>query len=451
MRILIVSGEAYPGHEKRCLPLARRLIEMGYSIRHRGPGWGMYNPNGFKRTTFGPEFLNDPDAKFCNTKLFESWDELWPDVLWSDIVVLTTNKDCLEIAPYVHEHGRRVVQIRDQGGNEPWVFDPIMLAVGSRWEAERFHKLSGIPRDRIAVTGRVQFDLAAAQHRKMDRSAFCKKYGLDEARKICVYLGDTPAAHRPKVREFYGKVRDVIEKTSNFNLIYKPHPREHAGVKMERHYADTKTPTWVQNIPGVAACEPKDKYDCFGHADLFLSRFSGTFYETALFRKPMIFVDTPEFYLEIEDLDASYFKHKGWDKRFSGIARREFNHLGFMGRKIDQIEDDRIRELLQKFDDQHDPRFPTGRPEYIGGECALEELGEILTSGAYEVKDESIFDDYLDTYCFDNDGKAHERVADVVDVLAREWESRKRQVLNVFKRPFEIRRLRQQTTNAQTL
>ena len=58
--------------------------------------------------------------------------------------------------------------------------------------------------------------------------------------------------------------------------------------------------------------------------------------------------------------------------------------------------------------------------EFIGMDCKLEDLEEILINEKYIISDNNIFDEYVEKWCFKNDGKAYKRVANAVEEFIRD-------------------------------
>ena len=101
-------------------------------------------------------------------------------------------------------------------------FMPDKVAVWSNLMAEDVHRLNDIPRDRIVVTGPVQFDRYFAAI-PVGREEFLRERGLDPARKTVLYAGST------NTLDLLHFMRVLVDGTRRccgeaFNVVLRPHP-----------------------------------------------------------------------------------------------------------------------------------------------------------------------------------------------------------------------------------
>jgi len=419
MRVLVITGEAYPGHEERNLPIARELIKRGHEVRHTGPTHTMAE-QGFTPTTFNPDFARKPEAESCHTRLFSSWPELYRLIVWAEVVLFSTAKGYGRTASRARSFGKIIIQQQDVGGLDNWNYSPALMAVRSSWERTREMALHDITPKLIHITGCVQFDAAAPQHGRLTRKQFCQKYGLDENKKIAVYLPTSPATHTSFLKETYRQICLTVLDDPGFDLIIKPHPRDYARNKQSTRYEDTETPTWRQLVPEAPACEAADKYDCFRHCDVLISVVTTTFLEAALFHKPMLFVDRAEFFMRAYGFDESSLGDFWPRSHYSPPGRKRFDRFGSMHTDYAKLPDGDFRSRFTELISNYDSFVPTGYPEYIGTDCSLAELPDVLSSEGYRFDDEAAYADYVATYCFANDGLAYQRVADLVELVQQD-------------------------------
>lgn|GEM_PF-4771196 len=413
MRILIVTGEAIPSSEGRNLELAAELMAWGHEVRHTGPARIMAR-KGFTTTTFDPAFAELPQARACRTRLFTSWPELRRMIAWAELVLFSTAKDYREIARYARDLGKVIIWQCDFS-THGWAWYADRVAATSHYDAERLAAFTGLDRSIFRATGSVCYDQADPKHQRLTRAQFCAKYGLDGKKLIAVWLSHKPGVHSPDYKERYRKICGIIGRHPDYDLIIKPHPREYERYRQEKTYLDAETPTWTQLAPGVPACEAEDKWDCLRHADILISRQTGTVVDASLFGKPFLLVDNIEFWCVLYGLEDPNLLSLLPRRRFKPPGLAELNPVHLMESCLGQVDDPRVRRLLDRARASREHKFPTGYLEYVGTECTLGELEGVLSTQGWRVEDEGLFKDYVARYCLAGDGRAYQRVADLVE------------------------------------
>ncbi|TAN56501.1 MAG: hypothetical protein EPN26_03775, partial [Rhodospirillales bacterium] len=414
MRILVVSTNSHPGHERRNLRVAKELIARGFKVMHTGPSKRM-NVGFFVWSCFPLDFETQPEARAANTRLFHQWQELFEMIAWADIVLFGTGKGYGDAGKLAQRLGKLVIQHHDVGGLDPHHCHPDVFFARGPWDADSLTARSlplALP---PIVTGCVQFDEAYLPEFKMSREVFCDKYGLDPGRKILTYLSCSPIHHRQSYLEKQKQIIDAAV-ALGFQVVVKPHPSDYAGAKIDRSaYVDNMKSSWLQFGAPLTVVEPFDKYTCFFHSDIIVSRGSTTALETPLVGKPMLMIEMGE--LAVDSNHDSTFIKSCWPwARFTSIRRRDMHPLGVNGHRLDLWPEgpalDSALDLCEV------SRNAWGiDPEYIGDECTIEEFPRILSSGAHLFENAGIYRSYLDRYHPFSDGKSHVRVADAIEAI----------------------------------
>ena len=390
-------------------------MARGHEVRHTGPARVMAR-KGFATTTFDPSFAELDRARACRTRLFSSWSQLRRMIAWSELVLFSTAKGYNKIARYARDLGKVIIWQCDFSIHG-WAWYADRVAVASSYDAERLPSFNGLDRSIIRITGSVSYDHAAPKWERLSRAQFCAKYFLDQDKLIAVWLSHKPGVHSPDYKERYRRICDIINSHPDYNLIIKPHPREYERYRQESTYHDAETPTWTQLAPGIPTCVPEDKWDCLRHADILISRQTGTVVDASLFGKPFLMVDNVEFWCVIYGLDDPNLLSLLPRKRFRPPSLNELNPIHLMESCLSQVDDPQIRRLLDRARALKEEKFPTGYLEYVGAECTTEELEEILSSQSWQVDDQQLFKDYVARYCLANDGRAYIRVADLLESI----------------------------------
>jgi len=75
----------------------------------------------------------------------------------------------------------------------------------------------------------------------------------------------------------------------------------------------------------------------------------------------------------------------------------------------------KLKDGLAQLMEQYKRSYSLFIPEYIGSECSITELDDVLSSGAYEFTDAATYENLIKDYCYANDGCAYIRVADMIE------------------------------------
>lgn len=418
MRILVVSSESLPGAEDRNLPLARELIRRGHEVVHTGPTHAMAG-YGFTMTTYDPGFAEVAEAVQANTRLFSSWEEMVDLVDRAQVLLFGVAKGYDGVVRYAAREGKVVLWQRDVSADHAWIRYADLVAVRGSGDVEVTMERTGLPRERIVVTGCTMFDRAAPQNMRLDRQAFCRKYGLRADNKIVVFCTTGPAAHIEPLKEDYRRICAAVRGLSGFDIVIKPHPREFARIKQGLRYSDAETPTWRQLAPGVPACEPCDIYDCYRHAEVLVTQNSSLFKEAALFHKPILEISIAESRANEFGVDPGELSRLLPARRFRPPSRRPWTFLGCLGEVYEQLPAGPIKDGAANLMKTYHSVFGNQGAEYIGSECSVAELADVLAGGAYVFDDAESYEALVERYCFANDGLAYLRVADAVEGVAR--------------------------------
>ncbi len=415
MRILVISAEAVIGHEYRNLPLSKELLSRGHEVIHTGPSGAMSN-QGFTGSTYPPETETISEFKSVNTRLFNSRDDLLDLVDWSNLIILGIGKGYEGVAEYANKTTKPVILMRDVGADHMWPVHCELAAVRGRFETEHTVRRLNLSPDRVKVTGCQQYDEAAERNSKLNKSEFIKKYGLDPESKIVVISPGSPASHTRSFRTLFPKACYLINKIPGFQVIISPHPKEYANVKMDHIYENTEISASEQNAPGIPIVEKGDKYEAYRYCELIIAtHFSALSRETALFHKPLIFLQNIDAIVDILSLDPSHIKKYFPDKLFKSIKRNPFHPFIDATDPLNRVPGISENPEWNLSTDTYKKLYGGKTLEYIGGCCYLSELKNIIESYAYRYNDIGAYDSLTEEYSFANDGNSYIRVADMVE------------------------------------
>ena len=127
----------------------------------------------------------------------------------------------------------------------------------------------------------------------------------------------------------------------------------------------------------------------------------------ALFKKPVLFVDFQEGNLPTVLVRNTELP----SHRFGGFG---LNHLVLLPQVLSIMAG--RKDNRAAYNDPHLVAGGRGIP-YVGGQCSFAELPEVLSNGDFTTIDQKAYDVVVEAFCYKNDGKSHERIADLVDRL----------------------------------
>ena len=397
MNILIFTPYFYPGHEKRDINIVREFIKNNFNVVYAVPTERIqsYSFPGY------PEFYkNDPDFLSINTFWFHKRYDFFKKIDDVDVVLTGTIRGASDIMTYIKKTGKHLIQHQDIGGFINSHSFPDLYCVRGEWHKQRLMKYLSFPENKIRITGCVQFDPARPDNKttysKLD---FCKKYNLNPNKKIAVWLPSSPANHSPYYKQLYKDVIQKIKTSDGFQVIIKGHPSDYSGHKRDRNYSTINEPSWKILSPDTPICQLEDSYHCFRFCDVGVSEGSSVSMEFPLFHKPFIYVNFQESLLPsgIENIVKI-----PRESNFSSALSKLTVHENVM--KLAQV----CHKMPTNY--TNPKRYENGEFEYVGLECNIVQLHDVLSSGCWEINDHSVYDNYIQKYCYKNDGLAYKRI-----------------------------------------
>lgn len=407
-KILILTGESVPGHEWRNVELCLALQKKGFLVKHVGPHEELQK-TGFKTTTFNDEKL----AQEKGIELFKTWNEIYTEIPKFDVLILSLVKNYDKVVSLAKEHQLLTIGHIDHGSLDQVNYDLDLYLVRNSWDKEWYSKGVGIDEQKIKVCGSTFYDDLLKQER-LDKKSLCEKYNLNPDKKIALFLTNSPACHSEQIKSLYQSIIRAVENAENWQVLVKPHPREYAGTKMNVCYQDVKTPTWVQLFPDTPAVSVEDKGSAYAHADLVLTNMSSSFFELAIYRQSIVFVDTLKwfFFGSNREFSQDEFAMKKLMTKKLGV--HELSQLGEkeVYEKLSwNLEEMQFIEERIQFERKYFSHQP---PRWVGISSLTSDLEEILNRYK-EIHNQSgvIFSNYCKEY-HPFLGKAVERLSEEI-------------------------------------
>jgi len=322
---------------------------------------------------------------------------------WAEVVLLPNARGVGRLSELAHTLDRTVVQHDNLGGLDFYYYDADFAAIKGDYFRELIDRadevptgeydevplflrqslrgLQGLPRSRVEITGCVQFDEGLQNGTSITRNEFCQEYDLDPGKRIAVWLPDGAQNQDAWSQRKYVEICDAIEYSQNHNLIIKMHPNDYLRWKSHVHLAGKQSAEFL--YPGGKVCRPEHKYNCFTHCDVGVTILSTVALEFPLFRKPMLFVDSQD------------------------------------------------SPIVQKYSHFRKSGIPV--PGSVGSYCTAESLRSTLEGNTYDVAGDRLYDEQIRKFSCSADGRAHERVASLIERAAREMPAPSMGLRNLLK------------------
>lgn len=217
----------------------------------------------------------------------------------------------------------------------------------------------------IFVTGTIHNDAAAVT--EVDRVEFMKSYGMDPDKKFVILTPANPGelGHQKGVNDEYGEIIKIVQnQCPNYEIAVKAHPLDYTasmkaqpGIVHKNNHYDGKH-SWEQFAPGIKVIKADEGYKALKACDAVLNVRSSIAMETALFRTPLVNINRSRY-------------TTNWP-----------------------------------FDDG------------VMMDIEMDELAYVLNTNNYET-DANACLEYVKRECYSDDGKAHERTADIAIRILR--------------------------------
>jgi hypothetical protein len=367
-RVLVISGAYFVEYAEKDLGVVNELKRRGHEVMHVVAAEDIPPP--FPREAVEQE----PAFRAAGSVWKRRLAEAIPFLRRCDVVLLPGHKGVDAMADWAHRLGKVVVQHQNHGGFDVYNAGADLIGAKGPFFADFVREKWNLPPEAVASTGCVQYDAAfrpEALH--FSREEFCRLYGLDPGKRIAVWLptrGDRQQEHYEWSAAEYRAICAIVTRSSNHNLIVKMHPADYASpYAPARPGADWAEALW----PGAPVCRPEHAFACFHLCDVGLANWSTTGLEFSLFRRPFLYVD-------VEDNPRVQFL-----KQQSNLAQPIGFYLG------------------------------TLVPGFVGQVCTSAELPGILETCSYDAADPAEYDEHTARFLTKADGKAYERVADLVE------------------------------------
>ncbi len=103
---------------------------------------------------------------------------------------------------------------------------PDFLLLQNEFLAEQAERLHGMPKDRIKVVGFPHFDWYKEQKLIEPREVFCRKLGIDPAKKIVLYgaMGDWLFLHEGEIAKVFEELMEQGSINQKATMIFRAHP-----------------------------------------------------------------------------------------------------------------------------------------------------------------------------------------------------------------------------------
>lgn len=369
-RVLVITGGYYVEHAKKDLGIVRELRRRAHRVTYVVVGDDVPPP--YPRRVVEAE----PDFRAVESVWVERLPAVIPFLRQCDVLLIPIHKGVGALSDWAHRLGKVVVQHHNHGGFDVYYNAADLVGVRGPYFAEFVRQRWGLAEDAVVPTGCVQLDAAVSPEvRQFPREEFCRLYRLDPRKRIAVWLPtreDRQHRYYDWSKAKYREICEIVARSTNHSLIIKPHPGDYLDHEQGGQGTDGRH-WWETVFSGAPVCRPEHNFVCFRHSDVGLANWSTTGLEFPIFRRPFLYVDVAD------------------------------------------------NPRLQYLRDHPMPDQPIGFyqgtlvPGFVGQVCTSAELPHILETCSYDVQDETLYERHIARFLYKADGRAYERVADLVE------------------------------------
>lgn len=407
-RLLVLMPIWHAGFEGRWCRLVQTLHRRNYAVT-----FGVLTDAMNARRELGLPGL--PEAELLRAPLagagatpIRSLREAYRQLLKADVVIGGMGKGMDLVSGLVRRSGRPFIQCNDVGDQMMYAQGADLFAVPGAFFKAILVRTRGVPAERVVVTGDLRFD---AFHDAGDDPgegwrSFCERYALDAAKRLVIFCSGAAQRQDPWTQGVYQRIVALLRASGRYQPMIRLHPNDLAGRK--RHY-------WFGRTPGPSARALYPEVPCVHRADLlsamrwcafFVAVESSTCLESSVYGKNCAVVNLHEWCLnDAYRASGGYFPRR----RFGGFGLqrivwdeqiRSLQAAGILrsGASIYRTEGGDLTEFA-----------------WVGADCHLDEFEAVLASSHPEMVDDAAQAWHARHYWNGNDGRAHERLADLVE------------------------------------
>ena len=315
-----------------------------------------------------------------------------------DIVLSGTGKGLEGVFSAVVAAGKPFLQWNDVGDFHMFRYGADRYVVAGRWFREMQLQDRSARADDFVITGDPRFDSFPPALDAAAAAAFHAKYRLDPSVPVAVFCSGAIQRQDVWTAALYGRILTYLRRSGRFQPLIRVHPNEFAGHKANHRKGGAG---WKDTIPVI---EPADLLAAMDVCQLMVCVETGTSIESSIYRKNCLVVGLHEWCLNDEYRSSrEYFPAR----RFRGMGLTRV------------VVDDDVRRLqrngiLRQASVYRTLSFEMLDYSWIGGDCHVDELPDVLSSPGLTCVDERARREHVEKYWFRDDRQASSRIAAAV-------------------------------------
>lgn len=407
LKVLVYMPKWHQGFETRMFSLVRTLRSRGYFVDFRVATRQLELEGRAYLPCLPQQLLARKDFQEVQAKPVRSLKEFYNSAMAAD-VILTGNalKGWQDVENVILDVGKPFILCDDIGDILLSSYKADLVAVPGMVHYSFLSNNDLIPPERIIITGSLHLNEARSPKNNPPWKMFCERYGLDPSKKLAIVCTSASQTMDPWVKRLQEYIVRCVEESRNYQPILRLHPNDTAGHKRQWRWDDISKDSAEQLYPDVPKIEPESRIAAMNHSRLQLAITSMTAMESSIFNQNCLLVDDLEWFLNASFRGKGLFpptRHQCF-----GVSRWD---------RTPTIEsmllDGRMRRY-GLFSGLHASPFPFS---WVGSACSSEELPALLDSEDIDNLDEGARKCHSSQYWFKIDGKAHERVADLIETV----------------------------------
>ncbi|MBI2094281.1 MAG: hypothetical protein HYT88_06145 [Candidatus Omnitrophica bacterium] len=431
LRIVILMPLWHPGFERRFCRLVTTLRSRNYDVTFCVLTSSMRVKSEVSLPAIPEGELRKEPFLSLGAVPIGSLRDWYRRLLNADLVIRGAGKGIEGVNQLILQTRRPVIECQDVGDQIAFTYPADEIAVPGRFFQDLLVLERHAEPSRLVITGDIRFD-ALSEPETMQRAAtFFERYSLSSDRPVVVFCTGASQRQDPWTQALYRRIIQVLEDSGRYQPVIRLHPNDFAAHKRHHHYAAHAGASNTVLYPHVPCIEQRDVLAAMKRCAFYICVESSTCIESSLYGKNCLVVNLHEWCLsDVHRNQTSHFPNP----RFNGVGLK---NIRFDARIQDMQHQGILRPGASVY------RTHNGRCHefgWIGGDCSIDELPGLLKTVDFESVDSQACSWHLEHYWHRNDGKAHERLADLVEhfqsdpiLSARLFAARGRQLWNYGK------------------
>ncbi len=413
MRICVLMPTWECSFEDRLCGVVDILRQKGHEVQFCALMAGMKKRNEIHLPGFPEERLQLSVFQQRQLRPIRSLKELYHEVSRTHMVIVGSGKGLEKVMNVIVNLDVPFIQVNDIGH----FFIPSYPADAIALNGEVVKKnillnAPTIPESKIKTIGDLRFDKIVNPITQEQKSRFYQTYGLNPNKNFVVFCSGAVQRIEPWVARLYQDIVACVRQ-SFFELVLRLHPNDYAGHKKETTLGDVSARVLY---PDVSFLHPGDWLTAMQLCACMIVVESTCIFESSIFCKHAVAVNYQEWCLTDEGREKEIFPRR----RFEGFGLKSLYRDPKTGRVL---QSEFLRRDIGMYRTEG---IRWADYTWLGADCHISELSDVLRSSDLMKVNADLQQRHIQQYWYKVDGKAAQRLADLVDDLIKNAQIQRR-------------------------